>query len=170
MGGWLSAGCGSGSRGGGMGDGVGCSIRRGWRRGVSWSLRRGIAMRAIRSKSHGRRWTGSRRSLRLAHRFGVPQPPPPKMTSKPPPSVVTIYFRHMRCVAFGLGQGARSAHTLMGLQATSNAAPGQMRRNPKGGRSFSARLRCSLLADPCGYARRSRLVWPKNPLPRMCRK
>src|SRR5437899_2325103 len=36
----------------------------------------------------------------------------------------------------------------MGLQPTSNEATGQIRRNPEGGRSFSPRLRCSLLTDP----------------------
>src|SRR5437879_594556 len=30
----------------------------------------------------------------------------------------------------------------------SNEATGQIRRNPQGGRSFSPRLRCSLLTDP----------------------
>src|SRR4029077_3179242 len=40
--------------------------------------------------------------------------------------------------------------------------------NPPGGRSFWRRRRCSLLTDPCGYARRSRLVCAKNPLPPTC--
>src|SRR2546427_6501866 len=36
----------------------------------------------------------------------------------------------------------------MGLKPTSNEATGQSRRNPECGRSFSPRLRCSLLTDP----------------------
>src|SRR5437879_11280921 len=37
--------------------------------------------------------------------------------------------------------------------------------NPTGGGSFRSSLRCSLLTDRCGYARRSRLGWNENPLP-----
>src|SRR5439155_6249293 len=47
----------------------------------------------------------------------------------------------------------------------SNEARTEKRRNPPGGGSFWPRLRCSLLTDPEGYARRSGLVWAKNPSP-----
>src|SRR5579859_5447493 len=39
------------------------------------------------------------------------------------------------------------------------------RESPPGGGSFRSSLRCSLLTDRCGYARRSRLGWNKNPSP-----
>jgi hypothetical protein len=37
-----------------------------------------------------------------------------------------------------------------------------LRENPPGGGSFRSGLRCSLLTDHCGYARRSRLGWSEN--------
>src|SRR5438093_8676191 len=40
------------------------------------------------------------------------------------------------------------AYPEVDLAPTTDAATGQIRRNPSGGSSFSARLRCSLLTDP----------------------
>src|SRR6267154_4299507 len=50
------------------------------------------------------------------------------------------------CAQFGLWRGARRAHP-PAAATDENEATGQIRRNPKGGRSFWRRLRCSLLTD-----------------------
>ncbi len=57
-------------------------------------------------------------------------------------------------------------HPRSGLRLRSNAATGQIGRNPLGGSSLGRRLCCSLLTDPCGYARCSRLACVPNPMPR----
>ncbi len=55
-------------------------------------------------------------------------------------------------VAFEAGKATphfrRKSAKVLGEFKTSNEATGQIRRNPLGGRSFSPRLRCSLLTDP----------------------
>ena len=50
-------------------------------------------------------------------------------------SVVTIYFRYMRCAALGLGQGARSEHTLHGSGSDEQPGPRPNAAQP-GGRPF----------------------------------
>ena len=49
----------------------------------------------------------------------------------------------------------KSCHTDIEMWPTSNEALGHFRRNPQGRSSFRLPLRCSLLTDHCGYARRS---------------
>ena len=51
----------------------------------------------------------------------------------------------------GEARGGRKWH----MWPTSNEALGHFRRNPQGRSSFRLPLRCSLLTDHCGYARRS---------------
>ena len=76
-------------------------------------------------------------------------------------------YGHVRCAQFGLWQGARRAHTLQWV-CNRRATPPQA----KFGATRRAQFffgQTSLLApyrSTAGYARRSRLVWPKKPLPR----
>src|SRR5439155_8172992 len=76
-------------------------------------------------------------------------------------------YDDVRCAEFGLGQGARREHIpkwICDRRATQPQA------------KFGATLRAAALfrpefvarssQTPEGYARRSRLVWPKNPSPR----
>src|SRR6266403_539361 len=73
----------------------------------------------------------------------------------------------VRCAEFGLGQGARREHIPKWI-CDRRATPPQAK--------FGATLRAAVLfrpdfvarssQTPVGYARRSRLVWPKNPSPR----
>jgi len=51
----------------------------------------------------------------------------------------------------GEARGGRKRH----MCPSSNEALGHFRRNPQGRSSFRLPLRCSLLTDLCGYARRS---------------
>jgi len=86
----------------------------------------------------------------------------------PSPSTVTKKFGYMRCLDFGLGQGATSEHTLDGSVSEEQRGPKAKARQPSGRQVFlgqSSLLRSLQIHK--GYARRSRLVWPKNPLPRL---
>src|SRR5439155_20858129 len=76
-------------------------------------------------------------------------------------------YDDVRCAEFGLGQGARREHIPKWI-CDRRATPPQAK--------FGATLRAAVLfrpdfvarssQTPEGYARRSRLVWPKNPSPR----
>src|SRR5438094_9134461 len=76
-------------------------------------------------------------------------------------------YDDVRCAEFGLGPGARREHIPKWICD---------RRATRPQAKFGATLRAAVVfrpdfvarssQTPVGYARRSRLVWPKNPSPR----
>src|SRR5258705_2106886 len=75
-------------------------------------------------------------------------------------------YGHVRCAQFGLWQGARRAHTHSGSVTDEQRSHRPNSAQPSGRQFFFGQT--SLLApyrSTVEYARRSRLVWPKNPLP-----
>src|SRR5437867_4300 len=76
-------------------------------------------------------------------------------------------YDDVRCAQFGLWRGARRAHPRPGAVTDEQRSHRPNSAQPGGRQVFFAQT--SLLApyrSTAGYARRSRLVWAKNPLPR----
>src|SRR5437867_2966980 len=76
-------------------------------------------------------------------------------------------YDDVRCAQFGLWRGARRAHPRHGAVTDEQRSHRPNSAQPGGRQVFFAQT--SLLApyrSTAGYARRSRLVWAKNPLPR----
>ena len=79
-------------------------------------------------------------------------------------------YDDVRCAQFGLWRGARREHPRSGAVTDAQRSHRPNSAQPGGRQVFFGQT--SLLApyrSTAGYARRSRLVWPKNPLPRMYR-
>src|SRR5438034_8436382 len=76
-------------------------------------------------------------------------------------------YDDVRCAQFGLWRGARRAHPRPGAVTDEQRSHRPNSAQPEGRQVFFAQ---TLLLAPhrstAGYARRSRLVWAKNPLPR----
>jgi len=76
-------------------------------------------------------------------------------------------YDDVRCAQFGLWRGARRAHPRPGAVTDEQRSHRPNSAQPGGRQVFFAQ---TLLLAPhrctAGYARRSRLVWAKNPLPR----
>src|SRR5438034_8744252 len=76
-------------------------------------------------------------------------------------------YDDVRCAQFGLWRGARRAHPRPGAVTDEQRSHRPNSAQPGGQQVFFAQ---TLLLAPhrstAGYARRSRLVWAKNPLPR----
>src|ERR1051325_3973475 len=86
-------------------------------------------------------------------------------------SVLLSGLRHkyddVRCAQFGLWRGARRAHPRHGAVTDEQRSHRPNSAQPGGRQDFF--VQTSLFAphrSTAGYARRSRLVWAKNPLPR----